>query len=101
MRKQIEGLEYHGRLRTQLGDLSLGSRLSYARLAFKIADFDAVDPNTSHIVALEEVDAAQQSRLSTAGGSDDCDDLPSIHVEIDSLHYLDGAVCFPQSPHAT
>ena len=81
MREEIEGLEDHPHLGSQLCERSslLGQR-------------NPVDLDLTLLDRLQAVDGTAQGRLARAGGTDDCNDLATVDVERDVVESLEAAV---------
>jgi hypothetical protein len=78
VREQVEALEHHARLATDLLDV-----------ADVVRQLGAVDDDTSGVVFLEPVDAPDHRRLARTRGADDDDDLLGCHAQVDVAQRLE------------
>ena len=87
MREQIEPLEHHANLGTNLVDI-------------RFAQLHAVHDNLAAGRLFKIIDAAEQRRLAAARRTNNYDDLFFRDIEIDALQHLDGAERLFQIPNA-
>jgi hypothetical protein len=86
VREQVEALEDHAHA---LAQLAHGHRAVVQQLL-------AVDGERAVLEHLQPVDAAQQRALARAALADDGDHLAALHVQVDALEHLVGAVRLAQ-----
>jgi len=88
VREQVEPLEDHADLATLRGD-GLPRQMVKPAGALLVAQQLAVDPDAAAVDSLQLVDAAQERRLTGAGGSQQADHLALADIEVDALEDLD------------
>ena len=81
--KQVEGLEHHAEVEPLFADLALPLGGGVARVKEDLVP----DQDPPPVGGLQKVQAAQQRRLSAAGGADDGQGLALLQLEADVLQH--------------
>ena len=84
--EQVKALEHHADVLAQLVDV--------AALGRKVL---AVEPDVARVRGLEQVEAAQEGRLTRTRGADDGDDLARIDGQVDALEHLERTEALAQA----
>ena len=84
--EQVKALEHHANVFAQLIDIAALGR-----------EVLAVEPDVARVRGLEQVEAAQESRLARARGADNGDDLAGVNGQVNALEHLERAEALAQA----
>ena len=87
--EQVKALEHHADVLAEFIDIAALGR-----------EVLAMEPDMARVRGLEQVEAAQEGRLTRARGADDGDDLAGINGQVDALEYLERAKALAQALNA-